>query len=672
MRLTKLILEDIGIYRGHNEFEFPTKPDRPIVLYGGINGAGKSTMFESIPLCLYGQNGLDIKMTKKKYHQKIQRLFHRYKDKNVRSQDASISLEFEYARNGDIFHYKITRNWQNNEGKVDEFLTLYKKSGSKYTKVNMVNDSQVQLMINQMIPRAIAGLFFFDGEKIKDIAQNGDEHLYIKSSFDSLLGLNIADQLRKDIGLHILRSSGDEDKAILAELEQLNKEKKTMETKLIGMNQKRIFLNGDISLKNRDLEEMERQFFEIGGAHAEDRERLMRKKEELSKHMTNLESRTRQALEGDLPLATIPEQLEQVRNMLLEDGERIKISFTIEATQSAYEHLMEKFGPSIHSQKPAVREFLMEKLQEIINAKMASISNKKKPDFDFSLSDMTEIKQKIDSVLAQDYSGLAKYHKEHQECAEQLDEVSARLTVVPQHDEAGPLYSRIKAITLEIGEMEKESQTLEILEAQEKSKLVLLNSKIRKILSAKKARHRNQLGLELAPKIQIVLEEYSHLLRAKKIMLLESNILDGIKKCFHKSRLITDVSIDPKTYKVILYSNENEIPKETLSQGELQLYVMAIVWGLAKTSGRPLPFIVDTPLARLDMEHRENLIQNFYPDASHQIIMFSTNTEVVNSYYDLIKPHVSQTMLIQYDSQKDESTIGEGYFRNMGGSQVEI
>ena len=96
------------------------------------------------------------------------------------------------------------------------------------------------------------------------------------------------------------------------------------------------------------------------------------------------------------------------------------------------------------------------------------------------------------------------------------------------------------------------------------------------------------------------------------------------------------------------------------------MYATAIIWGLAKTSGRPLPFVIDTPLARLDEQHRENLVRNFYPNASHQTIIFSTDTEIVDSCYELLKPSISKSGIIRYDERKDCSVMDATYFEKRG------
>jgi DNA sulfur modification protein DndD len=87
-----------------------------------------------------------------------------------------------------------------------------------------------------------------------------------------------------------------------------------------------------------------------------------------------------------------------------------------------------------------------------------------------------------------------------------------------------------------------------------------------------------------------------------------------------------------------------------------------MLWALAKASGQKLPFIIDTPLARLDSKHRDNLIRHFFPVASHQVMVFSTNTEVDLQYFDLLRPHISQSYNLDYDETSQRTVVKEGYF----------
>ena len=153
----------------------------------------------------------------------------------------------------------------------------------------------------------------------------------------------------------------------------------------------------------------------------------------------------------------------------------------------------------------------------------------------------------------------------------------------------------------------------------------------------------------LTEAVQRTLDVYAERLRAEKLGLLESHILEAAGTLMHKD-IIGAISINPETFEVSLYDKDGgAVPRETLSKGEQQMLATSILWGLARTSGRPLPFMIDTPLARLDAEHRVNLIERFFPMASHQMIILSTDTEIGRDDYPRLAPYISKSYTIRYD-----------------------
>ena len=85
-------------------------------------------------------------------------------------------------------------------------------------------------------------------------------------------------------------------------------------------------------------------------------------------------------------------------------------------------------------------------------------------------------------------------------------------------------------------------------------------------------------------------------------------------------------------------------------------------WGLARASTRPLPSIIDTPMARLDATHRNHLVERYFPNASHQVIILSTDTEVDQDYYETLSPHLSHAYHLDYNEKKQFTEATEGYF----------
>ena len=92
-----------------------------------------------------------------------------------------------------------------------------------------------------------------------------------------------------------------------------------------------------------------------------------------------------------------------------------------------------------------------------------------------------------------------------------------------------------------------------------------------------------------------------------------------------------------------LNDKEEEIPKERLSAGEKQLMVVSLLWALAICSNRKLPVIIDTPLSRLDSKHRMALIKTYFPNASDQTIVLSTDSEIYGKYYKALKKNVGNS-----------------------------
>ena len=155
MLLTKIILNDFGVYRGRNEFDVQTTKDKPIILIGGTNGAGKTTLFESVMLCLYGQNSFDTKITQKQYHAKILRLIHRILGTKKAADSASLGVEFQYAHAGKVLEYKVFRMWQNNDGSIDETFTIEKRmlGDEKFVKLDSLEESEWHTFIDQLLPK---------------------------------------------------------------------------------------------------------------------------------------------------------------------------------------------------------------------------------------------------------------------------------------------------------------------------------------------------------------------------------------------------------------------------------------------------------------------------------------------------------------------------------------
>ena len=626
-------------------------------------------------LCFYGQNSFEQKTSQKQYHDRILRKIHRYLGTKKAADEASVTIEFQFAHEEKIVEYQVMRMWQNNDEKIDETFTIKKKkpSDEKFVKLDSIEESGWQVFVEQLIPKGIVKLFFFDGEQIQKIADEGEIDNHIKSSFDALLGLDLVKQLIDDIGLTLLRNSKGETKKILDEINRLTKEKEESEKKRDDFQNKQINLQTKIDFLQKQVDVQEVNFKKIGGQFARNREELTIEKARLESKLENVEKEIRELCSDTLPFSLIPKQMMEVKNEINADQQKLQDSFEKSILEKNFQDLLdniksESFLPNITND---VRQNVTKQIDELLKNKIESISNSTKTTYNLSADDMNQTIQLIDDINDSSEQKIEALVNTYNVVSNSLEQIKVGLDSAPREDEFGPIFSELTQTTRELGELQNELEHLRTLESQEKSLVILVNAKIRANLKNKHEDKKRMAGLEIGSNVQDVLEDYAKSLRSKKLELLESYILDKLQVLLHKQNFIEKISIDRETFQVKLYKgNDDEITKDMLSKGELQMYATAVVWGLALTSGRPLPFMIDTPLARLDEEHRNSVVEQFYPNASHQTIILSTDSEVNFEYYKKLEPYISNSFVIQYDSDKGCTKKHDTYFFDKKGERI--
>lgn len=161
-----------------------------------------------------------------------------------------------------------------------------------------------------------------------------------------------------------------------------------------------------------------------------------------------------------------------------------------------------------------------------------------------------------------------------------------------------------------------------------------------------------------------IIDKFSVELQKRKTGALGETITECYKKLANKKNLINQIKVDPQSLALSYLDKQgNSVAKESLSAGEKQLMVIAILWALAICSAKKLPVIIDTPLSRLDSMHRKSLVTTYFPKASDQTIILSTDSEIDSYYYGLMKDYVGDEFTLEYDEETQSTTILKGYFQ---------
>ncbi len=167
----------------------------------------------------------------------------------------------------------------------------------------------------------------------------------------------------------------------------------------------------------------------------------------------------------------------------------------------------------------------------------------------------------------------------------------------------------------------------------------------------------------VAARTKEVMREFLIRATERKIDRLSDLITESFRFLCRKQTMVERIHIDPATFAVTLFGEAGHaLSRERLSEGEKQIFAISVLWGLARASAHPLPAIIDTPMARLDAAHRRHLVERYFPHASHQVVILSTDTEVDRHYYQALQPHIARAYHLCYDEQTRATHGEEGYF----------
>ena len=661
MHLTKVTLKNYGVYRDKVEFDLTTTPDKPVVLIGGTNGAGKTTLFESILLGFYGQSYFD-KKTRKDYEKFLGNKIHRYLGTTASADSTSIIIDFKFYHNGVVDDYTVDRTWYNDDGRIIEELKI-KKDGKR---LDSIEESQWQSFIEELIPKGIAKLFFFDGEKIVKMAEEENKEIEIKSSFDSLLGLDIVEQLHSDLRVHIMRNMKDGAKTIQIQHDQYLQERDEILEESARFQKRIVQKEEELDEISKQIDVHEAKISKIGGGFASEREGLKAKRAFLEMKQSSLENDLRVMIAGPSPFCLITKQIKSLKSQMNKDGMILKKQFEKEIIDEKLDEIAKILETKTIwkgiPDESKIKDDLYSRISKVLDSKKILKSDMVSM-FNFSTletSDISNLLNNLDSTCVVPLKNLSlEFHK----VSEELRQVDVALVHAPNDDEVGPLISKLNLLHESQGILKNEIEHLEQKITARNSHLKSINVKIRNIIADKYKDKNSGIQAELATKVQKVLDEYIEKLKVKKLQLLEVYLLEEIQRLLHKENFITKVTVDTESFEITLYDKDvHPIPKDLLSKGEQQMFATAVLLALAKTSGKPLPFMIDTPLARLDMSHRDNMIEKFFPYASHQVVIFSTDSEIDEKYYAKMKSYISRSYAMEYLPVKGKTKQHSGYF----------
>ena len=621
MILETLTLNNFGLYGGENRFDLSPAADNehPVILVRGRNGGGKTTFLEAVRLALYGKRALGARVARSDYEAYLLRRIHALAQ--VRA--ASVTLSFSRHEEGRTVHYEVQRAWAARGTSVIDSIELMCDGAP----LDDIPPEDWDHYLEDMIPSGISQLFFFDGEKVQDIADDTSTD-GLRDAIRSLLGLELIDQLRSDLALYTARrdpSGADVD------LEGIERDLKEAKTELVVLEENAAQDRADRGRADRQIAKAQRSFDAEGGAAALDRTGLKQTLKEVEKRFDWLRSDLKRLAESPLPLSLAPNLMARLNDVVSRGGfpsgaeaiGEFLIAFeTNDRTKASKRPNWTK------SHFSALRAFLYEACDDTggiaLDADPAWIKSRINV-IDVSLRDQAaNLGRELDAARHRQTRLRIQLRNFDEGAAHETLEILKTAEYERGRAEA-QLVEKEKAISTlryRIGQLEKERDRA-------------LNVELDTALALHK--------IDLGERARAALAAYETRVLERRIVSLSEHFVACFNGLIRKKRLLSSVRIDPNTFDIALVGAESvAIHKQALSAGERQIFAISMLWALGKTSGRDLPMIIDTPLSRLDRAHRKSLMRDYVPEASRQIILLCTDSELTPDLDKLISPFVAR------------------------------
>jgi DNA sulfur modification protein DndD len=659
MKLNRLAITNYGPYEGRNEFTLETSQEEPIVLFGGANGAGKTTLFDAIPLCLHGRSAFNEPVSEREYKRKIKSKLH--ESNGEKASEASIRLEFEYGNLGDTEDYVVERNWRDRGKSIEESLSL-RRNGSKLSDLE---EDKWQDFLKELIPPGISQLFFFDGEKVQKLASAIEEGDEFEESLFSLLGLDLVDQLDADLSVYLsskLDESGHEELA--EEIESLRHEKADLEVEYEKVEKKIDNKRQTLDGISSTIEEKETKLAQEGGGFARERDSLKDRKQELNEEISDTQDAIRGVAQESYPFALVPDLCRQVIDQLNEEQQAETEAAAQARVVSELDELADEETIWEDIEIPSgASEKVIERMQAQLSEQLQSESPDSQLSLDFSRREQEEMAAVVDEALTDVPSELKELTNGLEELVRERQEVTKDLKRAPDQSVISPILDDINELNEKQGKLKGEIENhVEKLEALE-NKITRLENELEKKYNKQENLEDVSDRADLASRTRNVVQEYQEELITKKLEWLEKALSERYIRLSNKSEFYERIVINPDEITIEVETINGERKEQSkLSAGERQIFATALLWALADISDRPLPFIIDTPLGRLDQEHRQNLVEGFFPEAAHQVILFSTDTEITEEYHETLSESISNEYHLSQQEATGQTEITEGYF----------
>jgi DNA sulfur modification protein DndD len=654
--LDELVVHNFGVYRDRQALDLrPPSRQRPIILFGGLNGGGKTTILDALQLVLYGKLAQCSNRGDLAYDEFLRRCIHRGVQA---SEGAALELEFRHRSEAHEQTFRIHRSWAVRDGRVREKFEV-RRNGEDDPVLTEAWAEQVE----DFIPIGLSQFFFFDGEKIEALADLSRSTEVLSAAVHSLLGLDLVDQLATDLLVLERRKRTDQrsdaERDVIAVAER---ELELLNVRRGDLTARRGAAQNAFAAAEKRLLQAEGRFKLAGGDAFERRRETEVKRDAVAEQLRAAEEEARELAAGAAPLLVVAEQLEV-------------LAASAETSRAADESV--RLGKVLAARDDKALAALREvaapyeaivALSEFFARDRERRSRVRKVDRGPALgADALDAVLQARGVLR---SGLTDQLDRHTRQIARLQialqRLDRQLASAPDADAIGVLARSVSTAREECAARRREVELLDeqLAEAsrEHEFRLASLTRLLEKSVEKRYRQDEAARVVQHSERARSVLGRFRGAVATRHVNRIERLVLDGFRHLLRKESLVAALRIEPVTFALTLLDEAGgTVHPERLSAGERQLLAISIIWAITRASGRVLPIAVDTPLGRLDSTHRGHLVERYFPFASHQVLLFSTDEEIDAQQYERLRPSVGRSFRLNFDDKSGLTRVEPGY-----------
>lgn len=666
MRIDRIKLENFRIYKGLNEIDLSPKKDKNISLIAGKNGFGKTTFLTSLIWCFYGKL---MSQVEDKYKQDI---------RNSGGYEAYVNS----LLNRDVLGEGVETNKMSVEIELEDLLIpsipcktvtikrVYDFSNSEESVTILIDGDENELtksvgyevFINDFIlPREIAKFFFFDAEKIVSLAEakSKSELRSLSKAYSEVLGIKKYEELKKNLDSLLVKLKRRGVSELQQEkLTQLLNDESELEKEISHNQDKQVDIDKQLVLLKSKSDSLQEKLIREGNSITLDElKELKSRKDNLKQESIQIKNSLKKLLDltplviAGKHLNKLKVQLDSESNVLygaLNDkllSKELK-AFSANILKSLKTLELEK---TIDSK---VKKAIEKSLEDKLNSSKSDVSGKVLLEFtEERYREFEAILNNIKSTFLSQFNAIVKEERTNRALLSRtINKIKQAEARKDNHlarqfrDEKTETDTSINKFFAEKDKLNEELGALKLKLTSHKKVRVEYEKNFNLVETDKKKYDVTKVLLDKVNKLIVKIKE-------EKKYSLQKSVSLGLSKLMHKKDFITNVKVnivDDVMDIDLLDKDNNVIDKDSLSKGEQQLYATALLKALVDESGIRFPVFIDSPLQKFDKFHSKNIIQEFYPSISEQVVLFPLlEKELSEKEYELLKPNLSKTFLIQ-------------------------